>query len=212
MFRHGKTLEAASEAGLMYDATMGFSNQPGFRNGMASPFFPFPVEHPAGDIVEIPLNFMDTIFILSDDEPNVIKRRVHEAYLYARASGGLFSVLVHPGNMDPAEIPELSHFYHSFIPRCRLDRARSMTGMELANWWLIRERILRVIEYSSDMWRIHGVDIPTEMDFSFSAPAITSMRFSIEGANGTSELRRDTLIIQPGQVDPERGITFIRKK
>ena len=212
MFRRGKTLEAAAEAGLMYDATSGFSDRPGFRNGMASPFYPFPVEHPAGNIIEIPLNFMDTFFILSNDEPEVIKRRIHESYLYARAAGGLFSVLVHPGNMDAAEIPGLSHFYHSFIPRCRLDRARSMTGMELARWWLAREQVLRILEYSPDMWRIQGAEIPMEMDFSFSAPSITSMRFSIEGANGASELRRDTLIIRPGQVDPERGITFVRKK
>jgi hypothetical protein len=211
MYRHGKTLEAAAAAGLLYDATMGFSDRPGFRNGMASPFFPFPTGHPAANIVELPLNFMDTMFILSNESPETIKRRVHEAYLYARAAGGLFSVLVHPSNMHPSEIPELTHFYHSFVPRCRLDRAISMTGQELAAWWTSREKILRSIEFAQDMWRIKGNTIPPGMDFSFSAPNISVMKFSIAGASGASELTRDTLTIRPGAVDPEKGMTFIRK-
>ena len=212
MFRLGKTLEAASAAGLLYDATMGFSNRPGFRNGMASPFFPLPVSNPAGKIVEIPLNFMDTMFMLSGDEPEVVKRRVIEAYLYAKAAGGLFSVLIHPENLDSSEIPGLAQFYHSFIPRCRLDQARAMTGTELAQWWTAREKILRSIEYVPDLWRIQGIEIPDELDISFSAPNIKSMQFSIKGARGASDLFHDTLKIRPGPIDPEKGITFIRKK
>jgi len=212
MFRHGKTLEAAAQASLMYDATLGFSDRPGFRNGMASPFFPYPVGHPAGKILEIPLTFMDTVLIRSDDEQEVIKRHIHESYLYAKAAGGLFSVLIHPGNMDPSEIPGLAHFYHSFIPRCRLDHARAMTGIELAHWWNTREKVLRSLEYSTDMWRIRGLSFPEEMDFSISAPNITTMKFNIEGARGATDVNHDTLSIRPGPVDPEKGITFIRKR
>ena len=212
MFRHGKTLETAAAAGLMYDSTMGFSRRVGFRNGIAAPFFPFPVSHAAGKIIEIPLNFMDSVFIHSDDEPEAIKRRIHEAYLYAKAVGGLFRLLVHPGNMDPTEVPELSHFYHSFIPRCRLDQARSMTGIELARWWTVREDILRSLEYTPGKWRIKGIALPDELDFTISAPKIASMKFSIEGAIGASELKRDTLTIRPGQIDPDKGISFVWRK
>ena len=212
MFRQGKTLEAAAEAGLSYDSSMGFSDRSGFRNGIAAPFFPFPVSHPAGNVVEIPINFMDTTFILSGDDPETVKRRVHEAYLYARAAKGLFSILIHPGNMDPSEIPELAHFYHSFIPRCRLDHARSMTGMELATWWKVREEILRSLEYTPGAWRIRGITLPDELDFTISAPKIASMKFSIEGAVGASELKRDTLTIRPGQIDPDKGISFVWRK
>ena len=213
MFRHGKTPEAAAEAGLMYDTTLGFNDRPGFRNGIASPFFPYPVSHPAGNIVEIPLNFMDTAFIKAiDNDPELLKRRITESYLYSKAAGGLFSILVHPENMDPAEIPELANFYHSFIPRCRMDGARAMTGSELAQWWISRENILRALEYYQNVWRIKGVDLPREVDFSITAPNIRSMKFSIEGTRGASILNRDTLCIRPGPVDPEKGITFIRKR
>jgi len=211
MFRHGRTLDTAAKAGLIYDATLGYSDRLGFRNGIASPFFPFPTSHPVGKIVEIPLNFMDGVFLYAKDGPEGVKRRIIESYLYAKAAGGLFSVLIHPRNMDPAEIPELEHFYHSFLSRCRIDNARAMTGKELAQWWNSREKVLRNLEYYPDMWRIKGVEIPEEMDFSITAPNIKSMRFSIEGARGSSDVEHDTLSIHPSTVDPEQGITFTRK-
>ncbi|HDY88154.1 MAG TPA: hypothetical protein ENH82_08590 [bacterium] len=212
MFRHGETLEAVSEAGLSYDATLGFSDRPGFRNGIASPFFPFPVSHPAGKIIEIPLNFMDGVFLHAEDGSEGAIRRITEAYLFAKAAGGLFSVLMHPGNMDKSEIPELAQFYRSFLPRCRLDRVHSMTGIELTKWWISRENVLKSLEFGKDMWRIKGVEIPTEMDFVILAHDIRNRKFSIEGVKGTSELNHDKLIIRPELVDPEKGITFIKKK
>jgi len=212
MFRHGKTFESVSAAGLLYDATLGFSDRPGFRNGIASPFFPFPVSHPAGKIAEIPLNFMDTIFLHADDGPDAIIRRITEAYLYAKAAGGLFSVLIHPGNMDQLEIPNLVQFYRSFLPRCRLDQAYSMTGIELYKWWTAREKVLKILEFSPNMWRIKGVEIPEYMDFALVAQNIRTLKFSIEGVKGSSELNREKLIIRPDSVDPEKGITFIKKE
>lgn len=212
MFKHGKTFESVSEAGLLYDATLGFSDRPGFRNGIASPFFPFPVSHPAGKITEIPLNFMDTVFLHADDGSDGAIRRITEAYLYAKAAGGLFSVLIHPGNMDQSEIPDLAQFYRSFLPRCRLDQAYSMTGIELYKWWTAREKVLKAFEFSTNMWRIKGVEIPQEMDFAIIAQDIRTLKFSIEGVKGSSELNHEKLIIRPDSVDPEKGITFIKKE
>jgi len=212
MFRHGVTFEAESTAGLLYDTTLGLSDRVGFRNGMASPFFPYPHDHAAGSIVEIPLNFMDTVFVNNESDPELLKRRITEAYLYVKAAGGLFSVLIHPGNMDPMEIPELSKFYHSLLSRFRMDGARSMTGVELAGWWTEREKVLRALEYGRDAWRLRGVAVPEEMDISISAPNIKNMRFTIEGTTGVSFLNHDTLTIRPGTVDPERGITIFKKK
>lgn len=211
MFKHEKTLDTAAAAGLLYDATLGFSGRPGFRNGMASPFFPYPSDHPAGSIIEIPLNFMDSCFIHGADSEQVM-RQVTESYLYAKAAGGLFSVLIHPGNMDALEIPGLTKFYNSLLSRFRMDGARSMTGEEIALWWAARENVLKNIEYGPGMWRIKDVELPEEMDLYFTAPNIKNMRFSIEGAMGASSVNHDTLSIRPGSVDPKTGIIIIRKK
>ncbi|MFC1693340.1 hypothetical protein ACFL1R_07540 [Candidatus Latescibacterota bacterium] len=212
MFRHHQTLEAASDAGLLYDATLGFSDRVGFRNGMASPFFPYHTGTAAGNIVEIPLNFMDTVFIRGDNSIDQVMRRITETYLYTKAAGGLFGINIHPDNMDALEIPELNHFYQSLLSRFRLDSARSMTGIELTRWWISREMVLKTIEFGTDVWRIRGVVFPEEMDLLLSAPNIKNMRFSIEGAAGASELNHDTLTIRPKSVDTDLGITIIKKK
>jgi len=212
MFCHGQTLEIASEAGMLYDATLGFSDRPGYRNGVAAPFFPFPVTHQAGKIVEIPLHFMDTVFSHTDDGAEAAIRRITETYLFAKAAGGMFSALIHPGNMDLAEIPELARFYHSFLNRCRLDRAYSMTAAELARWWLARENTIRNMECGIGMWRIGGVDIPPNMDFTIEAPNIKSMRFAVEGApNAWVKLNHDRLVIRPGKIEADKGIAFMRR-
>ncbi|MFA6471693.1 MAG: hypothetical protein WCU00_06590 [Candidatus Latescibacterota bacterium] len=211
MFTHGKTLGIASEAGMAYDATLGFGDRTGYRNGIASPFFPYVSSHQAGKLVEIPLNFMDGVFLHAQDGEDAAIRRITESYLYAKAAGGLFSVLVHPGNMDPHEMPPLGRFYQSFLNRCRLDRALSMTGTELARWWTAREQVIKSLECGDQIWRIQGTNIPENMDFSISCPQIKSMRFAIEGGHGTATLDHDTLIIRPGKVDPARGLTVMRK-
>lgn len=212
MFRHGETLEAAAKVDLLYDATLGFSDRPGFRNGMAAPYFPFPVDHPAGGLVEIPLNFMDTMFVNSGKDNEALKRRVTESYLYAKASGGLFSTLIHPSSMPAEETPGLEQFYQSLLLRFRMDGACSLTGTELARWWKKREEILRAIEYGPGMWRIRGVDIPEDMNLAIAAQNLRSHRFIIEGANGKSSVENDILTIRPGAVDPEQGITVIQKR
>ena len=212
MFRHGETLEAAAKAELMYDATLGFSDRPGFRNGMAAPFFPYPVDHPAGSLVEIPLNFMDTLFVNSGKDAEAMKRRVTEAYLYAKAAGGLFSTLIHPSNMPADEMPGLEQFYQSLLLRFRMDGGYSLTGTELAEWWNKREEVLRAIEYGPGMWRIKDVDIPENMNLAITAPDMRSRRFMIEGANGQSSVENDILTIRPGAVDPKQGITVIQKR
>jgi hypothetical protein len=211
MFNHGKTLEIAAEAGMSYDTTLGFGDRTGYRNGISSPFFPFVSSNPAGKLVEIPLNFMDGVFLHAKDGDEAVIRRITESYLYAKAAGGLFSVLIHPGNMDVHEMPPLARFYQSFLNRCRLDRAFSMTGIELARWWTAREQVIKALECGPDIWRIQGTAIPENMDFSLSWPQIKSMRFAIEGGHGTATLDHDTLIIRPGKVDPDKGLTVIRK-
>jgi hypothetical protein len=212
MFRHGQSFETATEAGMLYDATLGFSDRVGFRNGIAAPFFPCASTHAAGKIVAIPLHFMDTVFTHMNEPPETVIRRITETYIFSKAAGGLFSMLVHPGNMDPSEMPPLARFYQSFLNRCRLDRAHSMTGLELAQWWTARERVIKALESAPGMWRITGAALPQNMDISISAPNIKAMKFVVEGAReSVARVDRDILTIRPGVIDPEKGVTFVQK-
>jgi len=212
MFRHGQTLEAAAGAGLLYDATLGFSDRVGFRNGMASPFFPHPSGHPAGPVIELPLHFMDTVFTHSAEDPELLHRRITECYLYAKAARGMFSLLVHPGNMDEMEMPGFNRFYQSLLARFRMDGAKSMTALDLAHWWEIRERLLKNLESAENAWRIRDIAIPQDMEITLTAANIKSMRFAITGASGTSQVSNDTLTIKPAPTSKETGITITRRQ
>lgn len=60
-FKVPDTWEVLRKAGFMYDATFGYADCVGFRNGMCHPFRPFNLNTGREiDIVEIPLTIMDT--------------------------------------------------------------------------------------------------------------------------------------------------------
>ncbi len=210
MFRHDNTLEAAAAAGL-YDATLGFSDRPGFRNGIAAPFFPFGAGHAAGRMVEIPLTVMDTLFMHATESRDQTVRRVTEAYLYARAAGGLFSLLVHPENLNDEAIPGLDGVYQSLLSRFQVDRACAMSGQDLAGWWIARERVLKALETAPGAWRVAGVPVPPGMEFTVSAPDIAARKISVEGTEGSSRLDHDAITVRPRAVDSDGGFTIIMR-
>lgn len=63
--------------GFMYDSTLGFAEQPGFRNGFAHPFYLYDIEKDRRtDVLEIPLAVMDT----SLQNPKYMGRKSEEAF------------------------------------------------------------------------------------------------------------------------------------
>ena len=206
MFRHGSTYAAAAGAGLRYDASRGFSDRAGFRDGMAAPWFPLPE---GSDLVELPLHCMDGLFLHASD-PETAAAEVLEAYRLARAAGGMFSFLLHPGCLDPLEIPGLDAFYRDLLSRARDEGCLGMTGRQLCSWWLARERVLNSLEFSPGRFRIAGVPVPGEMEFAFSVPSGSGLEVSLENGEAAAQRRRNgALLLRPGPVDPGRGITFL---
>ena len=205
MFRHGSTYAAAAETGLRYDASRGFSDRAGFRDGMAAPWFPFAE---GSDLVELPLHCMDGLFLLAGD-PETAASEVQEAYRLSRAAGGMFSFLLHPGCLDPLEIPGLESFYRELLSRARRDGCLGMTGRQLCDWWLARERVLKSLEFSPGRWRTAGVPVPEEMEFAFSAPPDSAAEVSLESGEAAARRQNGDLVLRPGPDDPERGITFL---
>ena len=111
--------------------------------------------------------------------------------------------------LDPLEIPGLELFYRKLLSRARGDGCRGMTGRQLCDWWLARERVLKSLEFNPGRWRIAGVPVPEEMEFAFSVP-LRSGEVSLESGEAVEQRRRNgTLMVRPGPVDPERGITFL---
>ena len=205
MFRHGITCAAAAEAGLRYDASRGFSDRAGFRDGMASPWFPLE----GSDLVELPLHCMDRLFQHASD-PETAAAEVLEAYRLARAAGGMFSFLLHPGCLDPLEIPGLAALYGELLSRARDDGCRGMTGRRMCDWWLARERVLHSLDFSPGRWRVAGVPVPGEMEFAFSLPPGCAQEVSLESGDPVEQRRRNgALVLRPGPVESRGGVTFV---
>ena len=206
MFRHGSTYPAAAEAGVRYDASRGFSDRAGFRDGMAAPWFPFAE---GSDLVELPLHCMDGLFLHAPD-PETASAEVLETFRLARAARGMFSFLLHPGCLDPLEIPGLEAFYRNLLSRARDEGCIGMTGRQLCDWWLARERVLKSLEFSPGRFRIAGVPVPGEMEFAISVPSGSGLEVSLENGGAVARRRRNgSLLLRPGPVDPGRGITFL---
>ncbi len=62
-FKPHKNFPEIENAGLKLDASLGFADAPGFRNGYGRPFHPFNLkERRPYDFLEVPLNIMDTTY------------------------------------------------------------------------------------------------------------------------------------------------------
>lgn len=115
---HGNfaSLEAA---GFAYDATLGFSDAPGFRAGIAQPFRPWDFEQDSPRrLVEVPLAVMDVT--LSAERYLGLSARQAEERLrslldWAEEYGGGFAVLWHNEHYDSALLPGWDRLYRRFV-------------------------------------------------------------------------------------------------
>jgi peptidoglycan/xylan/chitin deacetylase (PgdA/CDA1 family) len=114
-----RNLAAVEHAGLAYDSSLGFSDAPGFRAGLAQPFRPWDVVsgRPLG-LVEIPLAAMDATF----SEPHYLglqageaERRLSALLDWAAEHGGGFAVLWHNDRYDPATSRGWDRLYLRFL-------------------------------------------------------------------------------------------------
>ncbi|MGH1364271.1 MAG: DUF7033 domain-containing protein [Calditrichia bacterium] len=96
-FEHNKTPALLDFANIGYDATLGFAETPGFRNGIVHPFYPWnAAKQQPHRFLEIPLTIMDTTFrsytnTPKDDILPIVKRFYDEAARF----NGCISVLWH---------------------------------------------------------------------------------------------------------------------
>ncbi len=122
------------EAGLLYDTSLGFKDQPGFRFGTCFPFHPV-----AGatqlEILEIPLTIMDiTLYDRPDRwmECNKIIDIIENRQ-------GLLTLLWHPPVFNTLEYPGYTEIYERIISLCQKKGAWITGAGEIVLWWKARE-------------------------------------------------------------------------
>jgi hypothetical protein len=116
-------LGALDSLDFLYDSTLGFADQPGFRAGIAQPFRPwdFDREQPLR-LVEIPVAAMD-VTLGADRYLNLAAREAatHLGQLvdWAATHGGGFAVLWHSEQWDSVAHPGWDRLYRRFMEYVR---------------------------------------------------------------------------------------------
>jgi hypothetical protein len=114
-----RNLADVERAGFAYDSTLGFSDTPGFRAGIAHPFRPWDFEREAPcELVEVPLAVMD-VTLSAERYLNLSAAQAGErlrALLdWAAENGGGFAVLWHSEQYDSALLPGWDRLYRQFV-------------------------------------------------------------------------------------------------
>lgn len=129
-------LGALDSLDFLYDSTLGFADQPGFRAGIAQPFRPwdFDREQPLR-LVEIPVAAMD-VTLAEERYLNLTaleaSPRLGALVDWAAAHGGGFAVLWHSERWDSAAYPGWDRLYRRFMEYVRARGGVCVSAGELA--------------------------------------------------------------------------------
>ena len=133
-FKVPETWELLEKGGFKYDATFGYADCVGFRNGMCHPFKPYDLR--AGreiDILENPLVVMDGTL---DQYMRLDMRTAWEAVRRlidtVESYHGVFTLLWHNTYM----VGERLRFYEKVLGYCQEKRAWMTSGADICSWWL----------------------------------------------------------------------------
>lgn len=127
------TWEYLSEAGFLYDSTMGFADCAGFRNGMCYPYRPFDLRNnQAMDIVEIPLAIMDkTLFYYMHLDLDRSWKLIRQIIESVKQCHGVLNVLWHNNCMSGDYLT----LYEKLLDCCSKEGAWMTSGREIYDWW-----------------------------------------------------------------------------
>ncbi|HVP11791.1 MAG TPA: hypothetical protein VMV94_11460 [Phycisphaerae bacterium] len=136
-----RTLATHADAGLLYDATVGFNDDLGFRAGIALPYQPYdPQRQGAAPLVELPTGIAD--MHMPKQYETVSVEAVAEHLRIVRGLGGLALLNWHVGNWHFAPA-----WRDSYCAACRLLAEDAdvwvATPREVATWWRQRSEALQ---------------------------------------------------------------------
>lgn len=132
-FKPGVTARIQAEAGLAYDASLGFSEHEGFRNSYCWPFRFFDFERQRSmDFWEIPLTLMDVTHFYK----RILKlEQSREAVQMLSAEvvkfNGIFSLLWHNSFFNEREFPGITDHYTWILDHLRSLGMEGITGREI---------------------------------------------------------------------------------
>ena len=137
-FERPTTWRCQAEAGLTYDATLGYHDEDGYRAGFSFPFHPFDGEELP--LLELPLVVMDGVLRERKGLDAVWAWRRVEDYLErTRADGAMCSLLWHNHYFCDLDAPGYRGVYERALDWIRDRGGWGASGRDLCRWWLARE-------------------------------------------------------------------------
>ena len=134
-----KTPQLLAAAGMKYDATLGFAEHIGFRNGICHPFFLYDHEKgQATDVLEIPLMVMDTTFMnpnYMDLNMEEIPGKVDEIMAEIKKFRGVLSVLWHNNYFSQYKYAGWRELYELILQKCIAANGEFLTAKEINAHW-----------------------------------------------------------------------------
>ena len=136
-----RTLSNHADAGLLYDSTVGFNDDPGFRAGIALPYQPYDSDRlGASQLVELPMTISD--MHLPRQYEAVAVEAVVDHLRVVQPLGGMAVLNWHVGNWHSAP-----GWRESYRVACRLlaedPDVWVATPRDIAAWWHLRTEALQ---------------------------------------------------------------------
>jgi peptidoglycan/xylan/chitin deacetylase (PgdA/CDA1 family) len=132
-FRVPDTWRYLSEAGFVYDTTLGYPECAGFRNGMCHPFRPFDLQNQREiDIWELPLVAMDRTFdVYMKLGPDCTWRMLRQLIDATERSRGVVTILWHNTSWSSEQL----FLYRKILDYCSKKQAWLASCSEVIEWW-----------------------------------------------------------------------------
>ncbi|MCK9329636.1 MAG: hypothetical protein M0Q94_07145 [Candidatus Cloacimonetes bacterium] len=139
-FNYQKSFKILEQAGFVYDATLGFWENIGYRAGISLPFYPFNIkENRPFSVLEIPLTIMDvTLFTekAMNLSYNSAKHKIKKIVNNTHINNTHLSILWHNNTFDCIDYPYWQKLYWEIIRYSKRKNAWICSLDDLANYWI----------------------------------------------------------------------------
>jgi len=150
-FDNKRSPEIYKRAGILYDSTLGFNDNIGFRRGTSYPFYLYDINNNKKlDVLEIPLIIQDSAMFVKTKgmriEREMALRYIYEIKERVKNTGGVLTVLWHPHEMRNEE------YYLTFMDMIKMlkeDDPWFGTMSEIGEWWK-KEVKIDLVEFLRD--------------------------------------------------------------
>jgi peptidoglycan/xylan/chitin deacetylase (PgdA/CDA1 family) len=120
------------EAGLKYDSTLGYTDLPGFRAGVAYPFYPFdPIKNKIIDILEIPMPIMDSAVFEPMEDKEAAWEKIAGILEETRKVGGTIAINFHSEVFYEKDFPGRKEIYERILQYIKENNGRGIPAREI---------------------------------------------------------------------------------